>query len=111
MVHDMQRQFRHMSPFLDSDRTCIFHRCFDCDQEVNVVGIPVFFKGFANGEDRLAEASDLINVWMVLDPTLTDVPLRQGGRRLKKRVRYQEGEKLANNSPSKTLCLPYPPGS
>ena len=65
-----------MNSFLDSDRTSILHGCFDCYQEVNLIGIPGFFKGFANGEGRLTEASDLINVWMVLDPTLTDVPLR-----------------------------------
>ena len=56
---------------------------------MNVIVIPGIEK-VANKEGGLAEASDLLNVWVAPDPIRTDVLFTQGGRRLKRGVRCRE---------------------
>jgi len=66
-VHGIQQQSQHRIPCFDSHWIRILQEFSGRDQEVNVVGIPGFFKNFADGEDRSTEASDLINGWIVVD--------------------------------------------
>ena len=55
---------------------------FGRDQEVNDVRIPGPFEGFAEGEGRLAETSDIADDWIVRDPTPINRLYRQRDNRL-----------------------------
>ena len=60
---------------------------------MDVFGVPGLIKKSVKTEDRLAAASHVIDVWVILDPIHTNVVHMQGGRRLKKRVRCREIKK------------------
>jgi len=92
MVHHMQWQFRFLGSI---HRMCILRGFLSRDQEVDVFAVPGLIKKLAKTEDRVAAASHLVDVWVVLDPIHSNVIYTQGSRRLKKRVGYGGREKTS----------------